>query len=72
LEKKENPVDKSCRELGVNQRELAELIGVSTNTISGWKNGVRKIPKWGFRILDLVKLEKEHIQLTETIKRYKI
>lgn len=72
MEKKENPVDKSCRELGVNQRELAELIGVSTNTISGWKNGVRKIPKWGFRVLELVKLEREHHQLINTIIKYKL
>jgi len=67
-----NVVEKACKDLGLNQRELADLIGVSTNTVSGWRNGKRAIPKWGYRILDLVKLEKEHKQLTETIKRYKI
>jgi transcriptional regulator with XRE-family HTH domain len=67
-----NIVDKTCQDLNLNQRELAELIGVSTNTISGWKNEKRAIPKWGYRILELVKLEKEHYQLADTIKKYRI
>ena len=67
----ENIVDSTCKDLNLNQRELADLIGVTTNTVSGWKNGKREIPKWGHRILELVKLEREHKQLTETLKRYK-
>ncbi len=71
-EKEENVIDKICRDLNLNQRELADLIGVTTNTISGWKNEKRTIPKWGYRILELIKVEKEHKQLSDTIKRYKI
>ena len=67
-----NIIKKTCQELGVNQKQLAEKIGVSSNTISGWKNGKFEIPKWGFKILQLIIVEKEHIQLTETIKKYKI
>ena len=72
MQEKENIVNKVCKDLNLNQKELAELIGVTTNTISGWKNGVRKIPKWGFRVLELVKLEREHHQLINTITKYKL
>jgi transcriptional regulator with XRE-family HTH domain len=34
----ENSVKKTCKELGITQKELAEKIGVSSNAISNWKN----------------------------------
>ena len=36
MEKKENLVKKTCRELGINQKQLAEQIGVSNSTIFRW------------------------------------
>ncbi len=35
----ENLVKKTCRELGITQKELAEKIGVAPYTISRWANG---------------------------------
>jgi DNA-binding XRE family transcriptional regulator len=35
----ENLVKKTCRELGITQKELAEKIGVSERTISTWAKG---------------------------------
>jgi transcriptional regulator with XRE-family HTH domain len=35
----ENLVKKTCRELGITQKELAEMLKVSQNTISNWTKG---------------------------------
>ncbi len=43
-DKQENLVKKTCRELGITQKELAERIGVSQEALSRWSNG-QKIPK---------------------------
>ncbi len=39
VEKEENLVKKTCRELGITQKELAEMIGVSPKTVSDWTVG---------------------------------
>jgi len=36
LEKEENLVKKTCRELGITQKELAEITGVSQTTVFRW------------------------------------
>jgi DNA-binding XRE family transcriptional regulator len=36
LEKEENLVKKTCKELGITQKELGEKIGITEKTISGW------------------------------------
>ena len=35
----ENLVKKTCRELGITQKELATFFGVSQNTITTWTKG---------------------------------
>ena len=48
-----NPVDKTVKHLGLKtDKELSDLIGVSTKTLSGWK---RNISPLGKSILDLVR-----------------
>ena len=45
----ENIVKKTCRELGITQKELAERLDVPQSTVSGWaKNDIPKIGyiKW--------------------------
>jgi predicted transcriptional regulator len=44
VEKEENLVKKTCRELGITQKELAEKTGFSEESISKWNKG-GKIPK---------------------------
>jgi len=36
IEKEENLVKRTCKELGITQKELAEKIGVSNSTIFRW------------------------------------
>jgi predicted transcriptional regulator len=37
--KEENLVKKTCKELGITQKELANFFGVSQNTITTWRKG---------------------------------
>jgi len=64
LEKEENLVKKTCRELGINQKQLAEKIGVSRVTINDWANYKTPIPKWGYKLLSF-------LQESEEIKTFK-
>jgi len=49
--KEENIVKKTCRELGITQKELAEMIGVSRVTINDWANHKTPIPQWGDNLI---------------------
>jgi transcriptional regulator with XRE-family HTH domain len=40
--KEENLVKKTCKELGITQKELAEKIGVSQQTITNWSRDFRE------------------------------
>ena len=49
-QKDENLVKKTCRELGITQKELAERIGVSTTTVMRWST--KKIDKTATILLE--------------------
>lgn len=53
----DNIVKKVCKELGITQKELAERLGVSADTISNWAKGKTKTPKWALELFRLMKLE---------------
>jgi len=40
----ENIIEKTCRELGVNQTELALITKIDNANLSRWKSEKRKIP----------------------------
>lgn len=40
--------------LRLTQREMAEKLGVATNTVSRWEQGVHPIPEWARKILRYV------------------
>ena len=63
-----NLVKKTCKELGITQKELAEKIGVSSQTISDWSNHKTPIPKWGLNIFNLLQTEKEFRFLKKIIR----
>jgi DNA-binding XRE family transcriptional regulator len=57
----ENLVKKTCRELGITQKELAEIIGVSKTTIFRWiSQGLDKPSKL---ILEGLLCKKKFIEL---------
>ena len=62
-----NLVKKTCRELGITQKELAERLGVNKNTISEWANYKTPISKLVETTLKLLTVEKEFINFKTTI-----
>ena len=49
-------IKKTMNDLGLKtQAELAELIGVSTQTIRQWSAGNVFIPSWFFKFIDCIK-----------------
>ena len=41
----ENLVKKTCRELGITQKELGEMMGVSRQSINNWATNKIRTPK---------------------------
>jgi predicted transcriptional regulator len=56
----ENLVKKTCRELGITQKELAEKTSISLPTINRWSS-TNKIPKQNVMFLNLL-LENNQLQ----------
>lgn len=65
MESNENPVKKVCRELGINQKELAEELGVNVSTVSTWATGKIEPPAIVLKCLELLIIEKKFNQLKE-------
>jgi len=64
----ENLVKKTCRELGITQKELAEKLNLSLPTINRWSSDVSKMPVLGEIALSLM-LENHSYKLKlKTIK----
>ena len=68
MEKEENLVKKTCRELGINQRELSEKTGVTEKAISNWANNKNNIPNSFVKTLELLKSEKELLMIKQAFK----
>jgi transcriptional regulator with XRE-family HTH domain len=58
-------VKQTAKELGITQKELAERMGVTEDTISNWSRGKIETPKWALEMFKLLIKEKKF----ETIKR---
>jgi transcriptional regulator with XRE-family HTH domain len=54
LEKEENLIEKTCRKLNINQKELAEKIGFSVTSVSNWRNGKKQISKNVIKTLEIL------------------
>ncbi len=65
-------IDDICQKLGVNQKTLAEMMGITKNSISNWKYERQEIPLWASKMFDLLLLQKEHLELTRTLAKYRI
>ena len=68
MEKEENLVKKTCRELGITQKELAENIGMSERAVSNWVNDKVKIPNNFIRMVELLKSERELQVIKQALK----
>ena len=52
----ENLIKKTCKELGLTQKELAQQMGIAENTISQWARGITPTPAWAVRMFKLLKI----------------
>ena len=68
MEKEENIVKRVCKELNINQRELADKLEVSPASISDWAKG--NIPKMAEMALLLMLENKEIKQHLENVKKF--
>ncbi len=68
---KENIVKKTCKELGVTQKELAERLGIPQSTVSGWTKGdIPKMTQFALELLIENKDIKEKLNIFK--KAYRI
>ena len=52
MPEEENIVKRTCKELGITQKELAEMLGVPQSTVSGWAKGeIPKMTKLALKLL---------------------
>jgi transcriptional regulator with XRE-family HTH domain len=67
--KEENLVKKTCRELGITQKELAEKIGVHDVTVRNWTSK-GKIPKIAKNFMELLLEKKELLNYVSQTQKY--
>jgi transcriptional regulator with XRE-family HTH domain len=65
VEKEESLVKKTCRELGITQKELAEKIGVNPKTVSNWQN--KKMEKYAEVLLTALINENKYFKMVELV-----
>jgi transcriptional regulator with XRE-family HTH domain len=56
----ENIIKKTCKELGITQKELAEVMGVNEQTVGSWARGITNTPKWAINHFELLKYKKKY------------
>jgi transcriptional regulator with XRE-family HTH domain len=66
---KAEEIKEKRKELGLTQKKLAEMIGVSTQTINGYENG-KEIPSTKYQILDSILNKPESIILNDVGIKY--
>jgi transcriptional regulator with XRE-family HTH domain len=64
----ENLVKKTCRELGITQKELAKYFGVTPKTVSDWATKKYSLPSNFNIVRNLIKIERDYIALTKALK----
>jgi transcriptional regulator with XRE-family HTH domain len=65
----EKLVKKTCKELGITQKELAEITGIAEKTLRNWTYG-QKIPKWAFYFFDILQKYEEQKNTINLFKEF--
>jgi transcriptional regulator with XRE-family HTH domain len=63
----ENLVKKTCKELGITQKELAEKMGVNAITPSQWITK-KNIPQWAENFMNLIIENNKNKEIADTFK----
>ncbi len=62
-----NKIKETAKELGMTQKQLAEYIGVSEDTVSKWSRGAVDTPKWAIKMFDLLITEQKFNNIKQII-----
>ncbi|MDR1451479.1 MAG: helix-turn-helix domain-containing protein [Helicobacteraceae bacterium] len=69
----ENLIKRTCRELGVTQKELAARMGLAETTVSQWARGINPIPEWAARFMSaLTELKRREATIEAVTKAISI
>jgi transcriptional regulator with XRE-family HTH domain len=55
-----NPIKEACKRLKISQKDLAERLGVTERTVSGWATGETPIPEYAIKTLELLEKEQKY------------
>lgn len=62
-----NLIKDTCKALGITQKELAKQMGVHEMTVSQWARGVKDLPIWASKLMNLMRRESASIELAEKV-----
>ena len=62
-----NKIKETAKELGMTQKQLAQYIGVSEDTVSKWSRGAVDTPKWAIKMFDLLITERKFNNIKQII-----
>jgi transcriptional regulator with XRE-family HTH domain len=65
----ENLVKKTCKELGITQKELARYFGVTPRAVSDWATQKYQLPKNFEIIVNLIHTEKDYFALKKALQK---
>lgn len=65
-----NIVKQVCKELGVTQKELAEMIGINDGTIRQWSSK-GEVPEWAIKFFDVLIDNKKKDSIISALKQFK-
>lgn len=66
----ENIIKKTCKELGMTQKELAERVGVTDGTVRKWSSGATEIPTWAINFLNLLTQSEKDKKAIDKFKEF--
>lgn len=55
------------KEVGISQKEFADITGVHTNTVSQWVRAINEIPSWVLPFLIMIQKDKDKDMLLSKI-----
>jgi transcriptional regulator with XRE-family HTH domain len=59
MEQDQNLIKRTCKELGITQKELAARMSVAEVTVSDWARGKNPTPAWALRMFNLLEKERQ-------------
>lgn len=55
------------KEVGISQKEFADITGVHTNTVSQWVRAINEIPSWVLPFLEMLQKDRDKEMLISKI-----